>query len=436
MLVFELCRMTFYMSMISMIKKNVFMRTPFNPSLIYTGTRAALYAVLCSAAVSLTACQSLTGVKTADAVETADNTEAGYYEAAISHINKTNYNQAIENLKSLRIFYPTGQYAEQALLDLMYAQFMKGEHETAVSSAEKFIRLYPNNPQTDYAYYVRGVANMAGPDQGLELISVDQSARDTTYYQVAFANFVEFINKYPNSQYAPDAAQRMTYIYNEIASHELHVAKWYIKRKAYLAAANRAKWVFQYFPRSESVPESAAILTYTYEKLGLINLADQYREVLQLNYPQWLTRSGKVKFIDSKTSLNPLNKLGKPNQAQATNQNSQFINQTESVTQNIGQAAELSLPSKPASAMTISSGKPAVNFGLGLPESEAEAITSGSSVSQAANDGIDQLNRLNDDDYAGYSAAQLNQTSITLPSAEEIEEAEKQQAIESQDANK
>ncbi|MGP4953648.1 outer membrane protein assembly factor BamD, partial [Psychrobacter sp. T6-1] len=115
--------------------------------------------------VNLVGCQTfknLTG-NDVDAVATAERSEQGYYSDAIEKINKGRYTQAVEDLSNLRTFYPTGQYAEQALLDTMYAQYEAGEYESAASSADRFISLYPSNPQVSYAYYVRGVANMQGP---------------------------------------------------------------------------------------------------------------------------------------------------------------------------------------------------------------------------------------------------------------------------------
>lgn len=168
---------------------------------------------LLALSVNLVGCQTfknLTG-KNVDAVETAEKTEQAYYRDAVDQIDKGRYTQAIEDLNSLRTFYPTGQYAEQSLLDIMYAQFAAGNYETAASSAERFISLYPSNPQVSYAYYVRGVANMQGSSEGIKLFKTNQAERDTAYLRIAFANFQELVNKYPNSPYAPDAAQRMTF---------------------------------------------------------------------------------------------------------------------------------------------------------------------------------------------------------------------------------
>ena len=235
---------------------------------------------LLALSVNLVGCQTfknLTGGKDVDAVATAEKSEQGYYNDAIAQIDKGRYTQAIEDLNNLRTFYPTGQYAEQALLDVMYAQYESGKFEAAAASAEQFISLYPSNPQVSYAYYVRGVANMQGSSEGLKLFKLNQAERDTAYLRIAFANFQELINKYPNSPYAPDAAQRMTFIYNQFAESEMSAANWYVEREAYVAAVNRAKWVFQYYPLSESVPDALAVLAYSHEKLGLNDLANEYK---------------------------------------------------------------------------------------------------------------------------------------------------------------
>ena len=133
---------------------------------------------LLALSVNLVGCQTfknLTGGKDVDAVETAEKSEQNYYNDAITQIDKGRYTQAIEDLTNLRTFYPTGQYAEQALLDMMYAQYASGKYEMAAASAEQFINLYPSNPQVSYAYYVRGVANMQGSSEGLKHINHKQA---------------------------------------------------------------------------------------------------------------------------------------------------------------------------------------------------------------------------------------------------------------------
>lgn len=336
-------------------------------------------ALLTAGMLSLTGCQTLKNItgKDSDAVATAEKTDAQYYKEAVDAMDKGRYIYAAEQLSELRTFYPTGAYAEQALLDLMYSQFQSNEYALAVTSAEQFIKLYPRNNQVDYAYYVRGVANMqAGTSSLLNITKLQQAHRDTSYYRLAFGNFQELLAKFPNSSYAPDAAQRMTYIYNQFAESELSAARWYIKREAYVAAANRAKWVFQYFPQSQQVPEAIAILAYTNEQLGLNDLAQQYKTLLQINYPEWLTRDGKVRISNNRAgsllSRMTYGKLGRSDKrADSDAETSTYTGPTKQ--QIIQQAAQLQLPTDNAATFgqnlpAIESGRRGVNLGLGLPE--------------------------------------------------------------------
>lgn len=351
---------------------------------------------LLALSVNLVGCQTfknLTGGKDVDAVETAEKSEQGYYNNAIAQIDKGRYTQAIEDLTNLRTFYPTGQYAEQALLDMMYAQYESGKFETAAASAEQFINLYPSNPQVSYAYYVRGVANMQGSSEGLKLFKLNQAERDTAYLRIAFANFQELINKYPNSPYAPDAAQRMTFIYNQFAESEMSAANWYIEREAYVAAVNRAKWVFQYYPLSESVPDALAVLAYSHEKLGLDDLAKEYKTLLQINYPNMLSADGRVKLntkrertLFTKLTFGQLNRFNKDTSVATGDYNG------ATKTQVIRNASQLRLPSDNAAAananaplnMSPKRANSGINVGLGLPEASAERVTSQSSTGDAA----------------------------------------------------
>lgn len=351
---------------------------------------------LLALSVNLVGCQTfknLTGGKDVDAVATAEKSEQGYYNDAIAQIDKGRYTQAIEDLNNLRTFYPTGQYAEQALLDVMYAQYESGKFEAAAASAEQFISLYPSNPQVSYAYYVRGVANMQGSSEGLKLFKLNQAERDTAYLRIAFANFQELINKYPNSPYAPDAAQRMTFIYNQFAENEMSAANWYVEREAYVAAVNRAKWVFQYYPLSESVPDALAVLAYSHEKLGLNDLANEYKTLLQINYPNMLSADGRVKLntkrertLFNKLTFGQLNRFNKDTSVASGNYNG------ATKTQVIRNANQLRLPSDNAAAananaplnMSPKRANSGINVGLGLPEASTERVTSQSSTGDTA----------------------------------------------------
>ncbi|MDN5620324.1 MAG: outer membrane protein assembly factor BamD [Psychrobacter sp.] len=352
---------------------------------------------LLALSVNLVGCQTfknLTGAKDVDAVETAEKSEQDYYNDAIAQIDKGRYVQGVEELTNLRTFYPTGQYAEQALLDMMYAQYQSDQYEMAAASAEQFIRLYPSNPQVSYAYYVRGVANMEGSSESLKLFKLNQAERDTAYLRIAFANFQELVNKYPNSPYAPDAAQRMVFIYNQFAQSEMSAANWYIEREAYVAAVNRAKWVFQYYPLSESVPDAIAVLAYSHEKLGLTDLANEYKTLLQINYPNMLTSNGNVK-LSTKRDRSWLNKitfgkLGRSGPTDAPVATGEYNGATK--TQMIRDASQLRLASDNnvsaaragANSTATSSSSNGINIGLGLPEASTERVTSQSSTGSTA----------------------------------------------------
>ena len=351
---------------------------------------------LLALSVNLVGCQTfknLTGAKDVDAVETAEKSEQGYYDDAIAQIDKGRYIQGVEELTSLRTFYPTSKYAEQALLDMMYAQYQSDKYETAAASAEQFIRLYPSNPQVSYAYYVRGVANMEGSSESFKLFKLNQAERDTAYLRIAFANFQELVNKYPNSPYTPDAAQRMTFIYNQFAESEMSAANWYIEREAYVAAVNRAKWVFQYYPLSESIPDAIAVLAYSHEKLGLTDLANEYKTLLQINYPNMLTSSGNVKLSTKRdrTWINKLTfgQLGRSGMDDTSVATGNYNGATK--TQLIRNAGQLRLPSENAATANapVANTSPlrndtGLNIGLGLPEASAERVTSQSSTGSTA----------------------------------------------------
>lgn len=352
-------------------------------------SKVASLTVLSLALSGVTGCQTLKNTKLFGGkddikAQKAEKSEQGYYQEATNNLNKRNYAKAAANLTDLRTFYPVGEYSEQALLDLMYAQFQHGDYQDAVASAERFIQSYPTNPQVAYAYYVRGVANMQTGTSGImKYTNLDPAHRDMGYSRLAFANFKELIARYPNSAYTPDAALRMRYIYNQFAEHEMNAARWYIKREAYLAAANRAKWVFQYFPQSEAIPEAIATLAYSYNKLGMKDTAQQYRQLLSINYPQLLDKNGNVHLDAARTGSNWLNKvtlgvLGQSQTNRSLTQNTQYQGATKpQVIQMVQQAAGLTLPRSSASGDDTNLVAPdarSVNIGLGLPKDTANPV--------------------------------------------------------------
>lgn len=342
--------------------------------------KIAMTAVLAGSV--LTGCASMSGLfgtkKKDDVITTADKTEQQYYDYAQESIAKSHNNEAVIALNNIRTFYPTGRLAEQALLDLIYVQYQQGNYEAVTQSTAEYIRLYPTSRNIDYALYVQGVTNMNGAPKGPRLYRVNQAERNTAYLRLAFQDFQSLVNNYPNSTYAADAAQRMVAIYNALAENELVAARWYIKRDAMVAAANRAKWVFQYFPQSESVPEAVAILAYTNEQLGLTETSNEYKTLLQINYPQYLSNDGTVRLsgTGAKTTAQKVlsaisfGKLGRASDAPAFE--GQYAGQTR--TQSIRQAQALRLPETNESKIESSNNslipenqRRLPNLNLGLP---------------------------------------------------------------------
>ncbi|MBJ9985462.1 outer membrane protein assembly factor BamD [Acinetobacter sp. S40] len=223
------------------------------------------------------------------------SSELVYFEKAEKSLDRKQYSDAAKSLEAIDTYYPTGQYAQQAQLELLYVKFQQKDYEGAIALADRFIRLNPQHPNVDYAYYVRGVSNMElNYDSLLRYTSLQQSHRDVSYLKLAYQNFVDFIRRFPSSEYAVDAAQRMKYIQQELAENEINVARFNLKRKAWLAAAERAQWVVEHYPQTPQVPEALATLAYAYDELGDNATSQQYVDVLKLNYPDLIKSNGKV----------------------------------------------------------------------------------------------------------------------------------------------
>ena len=167
---------------------------------------------------------------------------------------------------------------------MAYAYYRQGEAESAVSSAERFIKQYPNNPYVDYAYYVKGLANFNGEISVLQSAGgQDPTERDPKAAQDSFAAFKDLVTRFPDSKYAADSRLRMQYLVNMLAKHELHVASYYLRRGAYIAATNRAQGVLTQYPNSPSTREALEIMVKAYDAMGMNDLRDDTRRVLAKN---------------------------------------------------------------------------------------------------------------------------------------------------------
>lgn len=206
------------------------------------------------------------------------------YSEASSELDSGNYKTAIDYYQKLDARYPFGRYAMQGQLDLGYAYYKAEEPESAIAAADRFIKLYPQNPYVDYAYYLKGIVSYYRNIGFLDrYIPTDPAQRDPGSQLDAFQDFAELLQKFPNSKYAPDARQRMIFLRNNLAKHEVHVARYYLKRRAYVAAADRGSYVVEHYERTSAVESALEVMIEAYKRLGDKNLAADTERVLELN---------------------------------------------------------------------------------------------------------------------------------------------------------
>ncbi|GGK01068.1 outer membrane protein assembly factor BamD [Pseudomonas matsuisoli] len=212
--------------------------------------------------------------------------ETQLYQRAQTALDNGSYSLATDNLKALESRYPFGRFADQAQLELIYANYKNSEPAAARAAADRFIRLHPQHPNVDYAYYLRGLASF-DQDRGLlaRFLPLDMTKRDPGAARDSYNEFAQLTSRYPNSRYAPDAKQRMIYLRNLLAAYDIHVAHYYLKRGAYVAAANRGRYVVENFQESPAVGDGLAVMVEAYQRLGLNDLAATSLETLKLNYP-------------------------------------------------------------------------------------------------------------------------------------------------------
>ncbi len=208
------------------------------------------------------------------------------YSEAKGALDSGYYSKAVEYYEFLETRFPFGVFGQQSLLDLAYAYYKTEEFDSAISACDRFIRLYPQNAHVDYAYFLKGVINF-NRGRGLteRFLPIDSSRRDQSSALTSFRAFSELLERYPQSQYAEDAKKRMVFLRNRLARHEIHVADYYMKRGAYLAAANRARTVVESYPRTPAAPDALALMAKAYKVLEMPELAADTVRVLKLNYP-------------------------------------------------------------------------------------------------------------------------------------------------------
>lgn len=231
--------------------------------------------------------------------ESGDNTigwsAQKLYGEAKDEMASRNWATAIKYLEKIEARYPYGRFAQQAQLEVAYCYWKDNDRPSAVAAADRFIKMYPNHPTVDYAYYLKGLVNF-NEDRGLmaSLGDADFSDRDPKATREAFDAFKDLVTRFPQSKYAEDAAARMRYLVNALASHEVHVARYYMKRGAYVAAANRAQSALQNYPQAPATEEAIFIMVKAYDAMGMNDLRDGADRVMRTNFPasKYLTPGG------------------------------------------------------------------------------------------------------------------------------------------------
>jgi len=208
------------------------------------------------------------------------------YAEARAQLDERSYEKAISYYQKLEARYPYGRFAQQAQIEVAYAYFKDNDPAGTITAADRFIKMHPNHPNVDYLYYLKGLANF-NEDQGIfGLVSgQDMSERDPKAARDAFDAFKDLVARYPDSKYAPDSVQRMNYLVNALAAHEVHVARYYLKRGAYVAAANRTQYALKTYPQAPANEEGLLIMVKAYDALGMNDLRNDAERVMNKNFP-------------------------------------------------------------------------------------------------------------------------------------------------------
>ena len=247
------------------------------------------FLILICLGLILQGCETLKNLNSNDSGsvdEYSDWDAKQFHEKAKAAMEAKNYQKAIKLYETLETRYPFGEYAAQTQLDVAYAYFKNSDPEAAIAAADRFIKIHPRNPSVDYAYYLKGLINF---NKGIgfldRFLPTDSSQRNPSNVKEAYDNFQELVRRFPDSKYVPDAKQRMVALRNNLAMYEVHVARFYLKRRAYVAAANRGSYVIQEYQRTPAVPYALQVMQQAYTKLGLDDLAADASRVYEQNYP-------------------------------------------------------------------------------------------------------------------------------------------------------
>jgi len=233
-------------------------------------------------ALLLAAC----GLLPEQADETAGWSASKIYSEAKVSMNEGAYDKAVKLFEKLEARYPYGRYAQQAQLETAYAYYKQNEIASTIAACDRFIRLQPNHPNVDYAYYLKGLVNF-NEDLGIlgYVSNQDLTERDPKAARESFDAFRDLVTRFPDSKYAADSRARMDYLINAMASHEVHVANYYMRRSAYVAAVNRAQNSIKSYPNAPANEAALAIMVKAYDALGMVDLRNDAERVMRKNFP-------------------------------------------------------------------------------------------------------------------------------------------------------
>ncbi|MEY8199598.1 MAG: outer membrane protein assembly factor BamD [Colwellia sp.] len=238
--------------------------------------------ILTVLALALTGCSSSEN----EIDKVPDKSAQALFVDARSALDNGLYQKSIQILGAIDSRFPFGPISHQVQLDLIYAYYKSGDAAQGIALADRFLRLNPNNSNIDYVYYMRALINISTEENLFQDIAgIDRSDRDPTASRSAFNDFKSIITYFPDSKYAADSRKRMISIKSRLAQYEIAVAKYYVKREAYASAANRARYVVEYFSPSPEIEQALEIMVECYDKLGLTDLKKNAMQVLAANYP-------------------------------------------------------------------------------------------------------------------------------------------------------
>jgi len=201
-------------------------------------------------------------------------------------LNEGLFQKAIQLLSAIDARFPFGPISHQVQIDLIYAYYKSGNAEQGLALADRFLKLNPTHPNVDYVYYMKALINLSTEENLFQdILGIDRSDRDPTASRNAFNGFKRIITDFPESKYAADSRKRMIDIKARLARYELSVARFYLKRDAWASAANRGRYILEYYSPSEQVEEALEIMIECYKKLGLEDLKNNAQQVLAANFP-------------------------------------------------------------------------------------------------------------------------------------------------------